>query len=220
MEGRWNRKELIATGVLVLMVIVVIVVIATNPSRERHLDKTGQALLRHQREHAALCLDCEPADDIEEAGGSRDSAERACMLAGINYKNYIVFSVLTDAGIWEARTIGVCGCVFGPSFQQPYFCPADLELPKLKSIDSATSSNAIILILHEDRTVQHEESRLTMEEAVEMLRAMDDKDATDILIKAAEECYHEDVVELLDAGEGFASVQVTTFNEEGGNSDE
>ena len=61
----WSRAQWGALGGLGLLVVAVIV---ANPSREQHLDKTNQALLRGRNEHAAICPVCEPVAGLDELG--------------------------------------------------------------------------------------------------------------------------------------------------------
>jgi hypothetical protein len=51
--------------------------------------------------------------------------------AGVERRNYVLFSALSSEGLAEARTVGAFGLVLGPHLNE-YRCPADIELEEVR----------------------------------------------------------------------------------------
>jgi hypothetical protein len=123
---------------------------------------------------------------------------------GLQRRNYAFFSVLSPSGLRDAKTVGVFGVVFGPTFETSYPCPSDIEIAEPEFTDFASLPVVLTFSLQADGTILHEGATINQTQLAELIRNVEDKHATGIELRASGKCRARDVNEIaemfLDSG--------------------
>lgn len=215
-----SKKFLIA--LLSLVCILALALIVANPSEDRHLNAIVARFLAWRGEHARDCPKCQ-GDSIDEnqlklAILSDATPEGIDVGAGLHRRSYIFFSVMTKEGLADARTTGALGFVFGPTYKKPYHCLHKdidrVELPRIQELSDFV--HLVEISLNADRSCVYDGKKLTIEDLMSRLDAIENKEDTAVVVRADGEAHSVDVsfVTQWISSRGFGKLVVTGSRDE------
>jgi hypothetical protein len=169
-----------------IAVVVIAIMALSNPSEDKQLDRFVATAQAWQAEHVQSCSYCDSVTDADELRMIATSKfdEGGIMLGeGLRRKNYLVFSVLTREGLADAATVGILGCVFGPTFPTPYPCPEEnrVALPEAHSASEFAATFSFTVLA--DGSLMHDGAPVTRDELESRLNAIANNATTMVTIK-------------------------------------
>lgn len=208
---RVKRKAIVVAGVLSLVTFVVL----ANPSEDQHLDRYVSQVHAWQLAHVQSCALCDEvmdANDLRLLAVSASDQSGTIINGGLRRKSYMVFSVLTNGGLLDARTVGFLGLVFGPSFRAPCPCPRENGLVIPGPRDNSQSTSTFVISVRADGTIVQQGRPVTREQLQSRLRMDAQQATTEIVIEADQQAEMTTVMDLVDwvTSLGFTSVTVKT----------
>ena len=194
--------------------VVISMLVLTNPSEDRHLDAFVRKAQAWQSAHVQNCEFCDSvmdADDLRLMAMSRTDKGTIFYGDGLRRKNYVLFSVLTEKGIWDARTFGCCGKFFGPIFASPFPCiqQNSVVLPEPRELSESDSTFRFSLLA--DGSLARNGESITQTELESQLDAIADKEATSIILEVDADTRNivvTKIIELL-SEHGFDSIRMS-----------